>query len=176
MSENFFKETLLKAGAFFESEGGVWEAARSLTEAFDAERLDYALAGSVALASYGFRQYTGEELQIVVAASDLERATQLTHDAPLTIRCYTAPNVPAPRRFSVIIDHCRVLTLASLLELLIVRGRAPHRMRDLADAQRVIGTSGVAQSFAATLGAGVRNEFEWLWQLAHTPDPLGQGS
>ena len=41
---------------------------------------------------------------------------------------------------------------------------APHRLRDLADAQDLIGALGLPADFAEKLDASVRGEYRRLWQ------------
>jgi hypothetical protein len=43
---------------------------------------------------------------------------------------------------------------------------APHRLRDLADVQNLIGALGLPADFAERLDESVRGEYQRLWQTA----------
>jgi hypothetical protein len=44
---------------------------------------------------------------------------------------------------------------------------APHRLRDLADVQDLIGALGLPADFAERLDESVRGEYHRLWQTVH---------
>ena len=72
---------------------------------------------------------------------------------------------PDPREASVEVEGIRVVTLEKLIELKLASGiSAPHRLRDLADVQDLIGILGLPAEFAEKLDESVRGEYGRLWQ------------
>jgi hypothetical protein len=65
-----------------------------------------------------------------------------------------------------------VIALPTLIELKLASGlAAPHRLRDLADAQDLISALHVPRELGEQLHPSVRSEFDRLWQLAQKRDP-----
>jgi hypothetical protein len=71
---------------------------------------------------------------------------------------------PDPAKASEEIDGIRVLTLLHLIELKLASGlSAPHRLRDLADVQSLIGALHLPRDIAVELDESVREEYLCLW-------------
>ncbi len=74
---------------------------------------------------------------------------------------------PDPAEASVEIEGVRVVTLEKLIELKLASGAsAPHRLRDLADVQDLIGALNLPAEFAERLDESVRAEYRRLWQAS----------
>lgn len=72
---------------------------------------------------------------------------------------------PDPADASVEVEGIRVITLQKLVELKLASGMsAPHRLRDLADVQDLIGVLSLPAEFAEKLDESVRGEYRRLWR------------
>jgi hypothetical protein len=78
-----------------------------------------------------------------------------------------AVSFPDPREASVEICGIRVIALERLVELKLASGMtAPHRRRDLADVQDLIGALNLPLGFAKRLDPSVRALYRQLWKEA----------
>ena len=79
---------------------------------------------------------------------------------------------PDPTEASVEVEGVRVVTLEKLIELKLASGMsAPHRLRDLADVQDLIGALDLPADFAERLDESVRGEYHRLWQTVQDASP-----
>ena len=79
---------------------------------------------------------------------------------------------PDPAREGIDIDGIRYVGLVSLLELKLASGMsAPHRLKDLADAQELIRVLKLPREFADRLNPYVRQRFEELWKAIEESPP-----
>lgn len=80
---------------------------------------------------------------------------------------------PDPIKASVKVEGVRVVAFAKLVELKLASGMsAPHRLRDLADVQDLIGALGLPVEFADELDESVRDEYRRLWQTVQAGNRL----
>jgi hypothetical protein len=84
---------------------------------------------------------------------------------------------PDPVVASVEVEGVRVVTLDKLIELKLASGMsAPHRLRDLADVQDLIGALSLPAEFAEHLDESVRSEYQRLWQTVRPAKPGKQAA
>ncbi|MEO7837077.1 MAG: hypothetical protein ABIS21_05495, partial [Acidimicrobiales bacterium] len=68
-------------------------------------------------------------------------------------------------------DKYRVVSLPRLVEMKLASGMtAPHRLQDLADVLRLIGTADLPRDFAAQIDPYVRGKFDELWVASRHPE------
>lgn len=189
---------LSEAQDYFMGEGGIHEAAAAIGRLLSEARIDYAIAGAIALAEHGFRRLT-TDVDILIRREDLARfKAEWLGRGYVEVRPGgkavrdTANNVkidflitgdypgdgkpkpvafPEPRDAAVSGERYRVLALPRLVELKLASGMtAPHRLHDLADVLRLIREASLPRDFASQLDPYVRPKFEELWLLAQHPD------
>ncbi len=195
--------TLREASQFYAARGGVYDTLRRLTRRLNAEKMQYALVGGMALAAHGFVRMT-QDVAILMTTESLaafrERcvgrgyapafsgAQRSFRDAETNIRIevittgeYPGDGKPKPVVFpdpassSIEREGTRVITLEKLIELKLASGMtAPHRLRDLADVQDVIVALNLPEELAARLDASVSNKYRELWSAAQTSPREGE--
>ena len=198
MRENY-ASLLREASRFYMSQGDVYSTLRSLTRRLEEEGIPYALMGGMALAAHGLVRMT-QDVHILTTAEGLaairERlvgrgyvpafpgASKSFRDTQTQVRIEflttgefpgdgkPKPVVfPEPTAASREHEGIRVVTLEKLIELKLASGMsAPHRLRDLADVQDLIGALKLPLDFAERLDASVRAGYRRLWQEGHTED------
>lgn len=181
---------LLEGSMHFEERSAVHTTLRTLTQALQELKVDYAVAGSMAMCLHGFRRFT-EYVDVLVTREGLAKIHEALggrgHIKPFA----TSKNLrdtrtgvkidslisgqfpgdgkpgpisfPDPRDASVDRDGIRVLTLPKWTELKLVSGRLPARRRDWADVQDAIRTLKLERSFADQLDLSLRETFHQLW-------------
>ncbi len=78
---------------------------------------------------------------------------------------------PEPLAASLEREGIRVLTIEKLIELKLASGMsAPHRLRDLADVQDLIGALKLPLNLADRLDPSVRETYQQMWQAAQSAD------
>ncbi|MBI2895591.1 MAG: hypothetical protein HYY06_18690 [Deltaproteobacteria bacterium] len=188
------EERLREADRYFMGRGSVREAALRIARLLAGEGIDYAIAGALACAAHGHERLT-TDVDILLTPESLRRfkaswlgrgyaevaqGLKAVRDTQEDVKLdflltgdYPGDGLPKPVAFpapaSVAEEHgaLRVVSLPALLELKIASGMsAPHRMRDLDDAMRLIKANGLDRSYADRLNPWVREKFAELWALA----------
>jgi hypothetical protein len=181
-------------------EGGVYETLDALVKRLDAEGLDYAVIGAMALNAHGYRRFT-EDVTILMRPGTLAlfrekllglgylpafpeaRKTFRDTRTGVKIEIVTTGEYPGdgkpkpvvfpdPRQACVEIENLRIIVLEKLIELKLASGlSAPHRLKDLADVQELILHLRLPLEIANRLDPSVRPEYERLWSSAQqAPD------
>jgi len=189
---------LEEAEAYFMGEGGVRNAAAAIAERLAEAGIDYAIAGAIALGEHGFKRLT-VDVDVLIRREDLDRfKAEWLGRGYLDVRPGgkavrdTINNVridflltgdfpgdgkpkpvafPDPREAAIAGDKYRVVSLPRLVEMKLASGMtAPHRLQDLADVLRLIGTADLPRDFAAQIDPYVRGKFEELWVASRHPE------
>ena len=190
-----YTELLREASQFYMSRGDVYTTLRKLTQRLEQEQIPYALIGGMALAAHGFVRMT-QDVDILLTAEGLaaflercvgrgyapafpgaqksfrDTETQVRIEA-ITTGEFPGDGKPKPVAFpdptvaSIERDGLRVVSIEKLIELKLASGMsAPHRLRDLADAQDTITTLDLTDDFADRLDPSVRALYHQLWHAA----------
>jgi len=194
-----YSALLKEASQFYMAHGDVYTTLRRLTQRLDQEKIPYALIGGMALAAHGFVRMT-QDVDVLMTAAGLtafgERcvgrgyvpafpgARKTFRDTETQVRIeiittgeYPGDGKPKPVAFpepliaSLEREGMRVLTIEKLIELKLASGMsAPHRLRDLADAQDLIGALKLPLDLADRLDPSVRETYQRMWQAAQSAD------
>ena len=186
-------EILRESEAFFMQEGKVHLTLKRLAQALEEESIPYAIVGGMALNLLGFTRET-VDVDVLLTPEGLERfherlvgrgyapafagASKSFRDAQTHVKVemltsgeYPGDGRPKPVAFpdpavaSIERDGYRVIALEKLIELKLASGMtAPHRLRDLADAQDLISVLDLPLDLGEQLDASVRGEYRRLWQ------------
>ena len=177
----------------FEKQNAVHATLKRLARRLDELGVDYAIVGGMALFFHGFRRFT-EDVDILVNRETLERVHQnlegrgyvkpfeksknlrdTVHGVKIDFLVtgqFPGDGTPGPISFpdpfgsTVEMDGMRFLSLEKLIELKLASGRAPHRLGDLNDVQRIIQAKNLPVEFADKLDPSVRDSFRERWQAA----------
>lgn len=186
-------DSLLKrVDEFFMAKSQVHKTMRALARRLSQERIDYALAGGMALLLHGYRRET-VDVDVLLSKEGREVFSQNLVGrgyAPLfsgarkgfrdtetgvTIDILTEGEFPGdgkpkpisfpnPSSASIEIDGIRIVTLEKLIELKLASGMtAPDRLRDLADVQELIKIRPLSSDFVERLDPYVRDKYLELW-------------
>ena len=186
-------EILRESEAFFMKEGKIHQTLKRLAEALSEEAIPYAIIGGMALNLLGYTRET-TDVDILLTPEGLERfrerlvgrgyvpafagalksfrdtQTQVKVET-LTTGEYPGDGKPKPVVFpdpavaSIERDGYRVIALEKLIELKLASGMtAPHRLRDLADAQDLIPALDLPLALGERLDESVRGEYRRLWE------------
>jgi hypothetical protein len=185
--------SLLEASRFLMRQGDVYETVRRLARRLRDERIDYAVAGGLAVVEHGSRRTT-EDVDVLLGPDGLEAfvdrclgrgyvpafpgARPAFRDAQTDVRIevlvtgeFPGDGKPKPVSFPDPADvavegsEFRVVPLETLLDLKLASGlSAPHRLRDLADVQDLILRAALPLELAERLHASVREEYRRLWK------------
>ena len=202
--QNDYLLFLKEASDYYMAHGDVFTTLRNLTRHLDDEKIAYALVGGLALAAHGFVRMT-QAVDVLTTPDGLETfkqrflgrgylpafsgAHKTFRDTETQVRIeilvtgdYPGDGKPKPVAFpdpaSVSTERggMRVIALETLIELKLASGMsAPHRLRDLADAQDLIVTLKLPLEFADRLDASVRETFKQLWRSAQVDSADGSG-
>lgn len=184
---------LLEGSMHFEERSAVHRTLQNLARRLDEIGVNFAVANAMAMFLHGFRRFT-EDVDLIVARDDLSKIhdalegrgyvrpfekSKNLRDAGTGVKIdfmiagqypgdeKTGPIAfPNPQDAAVMIDGIPVVGLPRLIELKIASGQAPHRMKDLADAQALIQHLKLSREFAEQIDPSLRNDFERLWQNA----------
>jgi len=185
---------LREASAHFAGKSGVYQTLLNLARRLDEEGIPYAVIGGMALGRHGLARMTkdldvlmtaeglaafqvrcvGKEYVPALGARKTFRDT----DTQVRIEIITTGEYPGdgtlrakpvafpdPADASVEVEGVCVVTLEKLIELKLASGMsAPHRLRDLADVQDLIGVLDLPAEFAEGLDESVRGEYRRLRQ------------
>ncbi len=188
-------ESLREGSRFFMKEGAVYETLRALVKRLEAEHLDYAVIGAMALVAHGYRRFT-EDVDILLNSESLElfrerllglgylptfpeaRKSFRDTSTGVKVEVMTAGEYPGdgkpkavvfpdPREARVEKDGLWIIALEKLIELKLASGlSAPHRLKDLADVQELILHLRLPLDVANRLDSSVRAEYKRLWKAA----------
>ena len=186
-------EILRESEAFFMKEGKIHQTLKRLAEALSEEAIPYAIIGGMALNLLGVTRET-TDVDILLTPEGLERfrerlvgrgyvpafagALKSFRDAQTQVKVETLTTgeypgdgkpkpvvFPDPAVASIERDGYRVITLEKLIELKLASGMtAPHRLRDLADAQDLISALDLPLALGERLDESVRGEYQRLWE------------
>ena len=173
---------------FFMGQGTLNETLRRIARDLEDHGIDYSVIGAIALNQHGYRRFT-EDIDLLLTKDGLnkfrgeliglgyrpafEGATKKFRTARenVPVEIITAGEFPGdgkpkpvefpnPRENQVEIDGIKTLSLEKLIELKLASGMtAPHRLRDLADAQELIKLKKLSADYAEKLNPFVREKF-----------------
>jgi hypothetical protein len=188
-----FSHFLKEASEFFMTGGDVEKTLRRLAERLDAEGIDYALVGALALGRHGLRRMT-EDVDVLLTREGLERfhqhcvgrgyvpafngARKAFRDVETQVRVEFLTTgefpgdgkpkpvaFPDPAQVSTEVAGIRVVTLPRFIELKLASGMtAPHRLRDLSDVQDLIAARQLPAEIADELDLSVQAKYLELWR------------
>jgi len=188
-----FSDLLKRASEFFMGGGEVQKTLSRLAERLDAESIDYALAGALALGRHGLVRFT-QDVDVLLTPEGLEKfrqrlvgrgyvptfsgARKSFRDTETQVRIeflttgeYPGDGKPKPVVFpdpaeaATEIGGIKVITLPRFIEMKLASGMtAPHRLRDIADVQDLIAAAKLPASLAEELDPSVRAKYLELWQ------------
>jgi hypothetical protein len=187
---------LLDADEFWSGSGKVHNTLRHLGSILDVVRIPYAVFGRAAAFAHGFEQYNLDTDVVVVTEKGLQKMQRV-----LPFRGFTtiserrfrdsltdlefkiilsgrlAGPEPCPIRFpdpaaSVMINGYRVVDLPRFIDLKLAMGLWEMRIRDRADVLQLIQHAKLPREVVNDLDPYVRDEYDRLWLLAQTHDPM----
>lgn len=173
---------------FFMGKGVLNQTIQRVKRDLERAGIDYNVIGALALNQHGYRRFT-EDIDLLMTKEGLGqfrallvglgyrpafegattkfRTTQ--ENVPVEIVTtgeYPGDGLPKPVQFPdpkeafVVIEGIKTVTLEKLIELKIASGiTAPHRLKDLADVQELIGVKNLGEEFAEKLNPYVREKF-----------------
>lgn len=174
--------------SFFNGQGMVKDALSKLARDLDANEIDYAVIGAIALNQHGFQRFT-IDIDVILTSDGLrdfnEKLVGLGYrpafEGAVKMFRTTAENVPVeiitagefpgdglpkpiafpdPADFVIEIDGVKTITLEKLIELKLASGMtAPDRLKDLADVQELIKIKDLDAEFGERLDEYVRPKF-----------------
>ena len=181
---------LREGSMHFEEKNAVHDTLRRITSRLRELQIPYAVVGGMAMFAHGFRRFT-EDVDLLVTresmqriANELEGLGYICPAGTSTKLRDTATGVridflitgefpgdgkpkpvafPDPTAVAVDIDGVSYVGLPALVELKLASGTAPHRLKDLADAQELIRTLSLPRSFGEKVNPYVRDKFYELW-------------
>lgn len=188
---------LRRADEFFMGISQVHKTADVLAERFNADQIDYAIAGALALNVHGVQRMT-EDVDVLINRKDLKRFKQhwlgrgytevqpggkSIRDAETKVRIdfliagdFPGDGRPKPISFPdpkvsrVEGKRFSVLSLPALMELKIASGMtAKDRPGDLQDVIRLVRARSLPRDFEQQLHPYVRAKFLELWDTAQAP-------
>jgi len=178
---------LREGSMHFDEKSAVYQSLKTIAKRLDELQIPYAVAGGMALFSFGFRRFT-EDVDILVSPAGLreihERLEGLGYVAPFTgskqlrdtatgvrIEFLVAGQFPGdgkpkpiafpdPAAVAVEIDGIKYLRLEKLIELKLASGMTnPGRLKDLADVQELIRVLKLEKDFQTRLDPYVQPKF-----------------
>ena len=188
---------LEKADEYFMGIHEVQRTADALVRRLREMRIDFAIAGALALQVHGVSRMT-EDVDVLITREGLERFKELwlgrgyvelrpggkpirdtetkvkidfliTGDFPGDGRPKPIA-FPDPRAAAVEGERYAVVVLPRFVELKLASGMtAPDRPRDLDDVIRIIRARELGRDFQDELNPYVRAKYLELWEVAHTP-------
>jgi hypothetical protein len=194
--EQRFEAALENAERFFMKEGKVHQATIALAQRLDAEGIQYAIAGAMALGAHGYERVT-TDVDVLITREGLARfkkayigrgyvdkfpGSKGMRDTENGVAIdiliageFPGDGLPKPVVFPNPADAAvegirfRILALPILVELKLASGMtAPHRLKDLADVLELVRAAKLTTEFAAGLDPFVREKYLELWRAAQT--------
>jgi hypothetical protein len=187
------------AGRFFMKDDPVHQTLNAIVQRLKELQIPYCIAGGMALVAHGYDRTT-VDVDIIVTEGGLvaihenlegrgyvppfsnsknlrDTATQVRIEFLITGH-FPGDGKPKPVAFpdpavgGIEIDGIRYVDLPALLELKLASGMsAPHRLKDLADAQELIRVLRLPREFANRLNSYVRSKFDELWTAIQQAPP-----
>ena len=172
--------------------GDIYASQERLVVELEEKELDYAIIGGMALVAYGYRRFT-EDIDLLMTPEGLQifresllgrgylpafaGASKSFRNTQTGIRIeivtsgeYPGDGKPKPVRFPnpsearIQKEGLWLIKLEKLIELKLASGlSAPHRLRDLSDAQELIIRLNLPLEFEEALDSSVRTEYRRLW-------------
>jgi hypothetical protein len=189
------------AGDFFMGKGDLRRALLRLARELDGQEIPYCVVGAMALGGHGFSRMTEDVDVLVSAkglsrfrerlvgrgyAAAHPGATRTFRDTETGVRIeflvageFPGDGRPKPVAFpdpervaSIVEQGVRFVALEPLLELKLASGiSAPHRLRDLADAQDLIRVLALGPELSERLDPSVRARYLELWRAVRDAPP-----
>ena len=181
---------LMEGSMHFDKANQVFRTLERITKRLDELGVPYALAGGLALFLHGYRRFT-EDVDLLVTRDGLatihQRLEGLGYVPPFegskNLRDVESGvkieflvqgefpgdgkpkpvSFPNPSAVAVLIDGVRVIQLTTLVELKLVSGSAPGRLKDLADVQELVKLLKLTEDFAEQLHPIVRDSYREQW-------------
>ncbi|MEM8943957.1 MAG: nucleotidyl transferase AbiEii/AbiGii toxin family protein [Planctomycetota bacterium] len=181
---------LREGSMHFEGESAVHVTLRRLVERLEKHKIDYAIAGGMALFFHGYRRFT-EDVDFLVTAEGLQKIHQELdglgyvrlfeksknlRDATTGVKIdflvagqFPGDGKPGPIAFptptevGVEIDGANVVRLPRLIELKLASGQANHRIKDLGDVQELIRALSLPQNLTEDLHSSLQESYDQLW-------------
>lgn len=177
----------------------VHQTLRNITQRLSELHIPYCVAGGMALVAHGYDRTT-VDVDVIVTEDGLatihqnlegrgylppftnsknlrDTSTQVRIEFLVTGR-FPGDGRPKPVAFpdpsteGIEIDGVRYISLSSLLELKLASGMsAPHRLKDLADAQELMRELRLPREFRDRLNPYVREKFDELWSALQEAPP-----
>ena len=199
MMERGGEAAIRAAGRFFMKEDPVYQTLRAITQRLTELHIPYCIAGGMALVAHGYDRTT-VVVDLIVTEEGLaaihqnlegrgylppfknsknlrDTATQVRIEFLVTGRFPGDGRAkpiafPDPTKAGVEIDGIRYISLPSLVELKLASGMsAPHRLKDLADAQELIRVLKLPREFKDQLNPYVWEKFDELWTAIQQSPP-----
>ena len=199
MMERGGEAAIRTAGRFFMKDDPVHQTLRAITQRLAKLQIPYCVAGGMALVAHGYDRTT-VDVDVIVTEEGLaaihqnlegqgylppfsnsknlrDTTTQVRIEFLVTGR-FPGDGKPKPVAFpdpskeGIEIDGIRYVSLPSLLELKLASGMsAPHRLKDLADAQELIRVLKLPREFRDRLDPYVWEKFDELWTAIQQSPP-----
>jgi len=198
MSGGPVTEALRAADEFFMGKSKVHRTAETLFAHLREEKIDFALAGALAVNVYGLRRMT-EDVDVLITPDglrhfkehwlgrgyvEIRHGTKAVRDTETRVKIdflltgeFPGDGRPKPVQFPDPKDHVEwiegtpVLALPFLIELKLASGMTTKdRPRDFDDVIRLIRVRDLPQAFADHLNPFVRSKFDELWEVAQPPE------
>jgi hypothetical protein len=195
-----FTDLLRRASEFFMGGGDVQTTLLRLARQLEAEGIDYALVGALALGRHSLVRFT-QDVDVLLTPEGLERFRQRLvgrgyvpacngarktfrdTETQVRIKFLTAGEYPGdgkpkpvafpdPAQAATKIGGVKVIALPRFIELKLASGMAaPHRLRDISDVQDLIAAAKLPASLAEELDPSVRDKYLELWRsVQNVPD------
>ena len=182
------------------NQGPVHLSVRSLSERLEAEGIDYALVGGMALYLHGYRRFT-EDVDILLTPEGLAsfqerlvgrgyvpafagaRKTFRDAETRVKVEVLTTGEFPGDGKSKPVSfpdpalarerhEGLWVASLRTIVELKLASGLSvAHRAKDLVDVQELIQHLHIPRDLASSLDPSVRDEYLRLWEIAQTVPP-----
>lgn len=193
-----FNWALLEGSMHFEKESAVHKTLLRIARKLDDLGVPYAVAGGMAMYFHGYRRFT-EDVDILVTRESLKiihenlegrgylppfAGSKNLRDTEhgVKIEFLIAGDYPGdgkpkpvafpdPARAATEIEGIQFLNLETLIELKLVSGILPHRLKDLADVQELIRVLGLPADFVKRLNPFVQAQFQHLWDGVNQAPP-----
>jgi len=181
---------ILEGSRHFDKTNQVFKTLERITTRLNEIGVPYVLVDGLAMFYHGYRRFT-EDVDLLVTREDLkiihEKLEGLGYVPPfagsrhlrdvqsgvkvefLVTGDYPgdgkpkAVSFPDPRLVAVDINGINCLNVPTLVELKLVSGAMPHRLKDLADVQELIRTLSLPIDLAGQLDPSVADSYRTLW-------------
>jgi hypothetical protein len=199
MMERGGEAAIRAASRFFMKDDPVHQTLRAIAQRLNELQIPYCIAGGMALVAHGYDRTT-VDVDVIVTEEGLDaihrnlegrgylppfRNSKNLRDTTTQVRIeflvtgkFPGDGRPKPVAFpdpskeGIEIGGVRYVGLPVLLELKLASGMsAPHRLKDLADAQELIRVLKLPREFMDELNPYVRQKFDELWTAVQQSPP-----